>query len=458
MSHEGTPTPEIDHEFLQQAELILAEVGEEYFHEQFGLGREELQKTVTFGDHLGSAAAMLIDGKCPIGGKLAEAYREGGLKAVRTKVTQLSEFAPEFNLPIAASSWQREAQRNEPPGSDFLDQPRAEEAKTPVEAFVNVRPGLAEPHARAMLEAASLPDPETTKEAAAMMAPDDIAKTKTHSSKVALVPKKALLEKTKPRPEPLKVEKDIEEQARVRTKHHTLSPEPSVSSPQLARPSKIVRRSLELSTAKRRQKPAPVASAEPTLNLPIVLLPTAAIPPKPEIPERLFALPVELEAPEQTELYHPGTVPEMIALASPEQVDALVVSMPEIIHDQLADFMQTSESDTVAAAEELIVSIAVAADRLHELAMLDALDGPEAEQIEALIREWYKELLIKADITFDEETIDQLIEIIKAEVYGQDEGTHERKQADSALPDGVISSNVREQEIGRVAVRQLMPT
>lgn len=457
MSYEDPPTSETDQEFIQQAEQILVEHGEEYFHEQFGLGREELQQTVTFGGHQGSVAAMLTDEKCPVGGKLAEAYREGGLEAVQTKANQLSEFAPEFSLPIVASSWQREAQKKEPQRSDFLDQPQVGEAQILVKALGKVQTDLAEPHIRAMLETASVPNSETLKDKVDTSALAATAEAKAQSRPAPLVPVKTRSAKTMPASEFSRTSKIAKKSAPTRPNSNTLSNDKNVLAARESKPVKIKQKPELSPIVMSAQEPA--SNSQPELaSIKSDLLSTISVTShQSESPMQPFAQPSAFEGLEVAETTSVNLIPETLTPTRVEQVEKLIISLPEIIHDQLANYMQFAEPEAIAATEMLVTSIAAAADRLHELTMSDAQDGPEAEQIEALIREWYEELLTTAGITFDEETIDQLIELIKSDDYGQDKGTHEYKLPGSALSNGVTSSAVREQEIGRVAVQRLVP-
>ena len=105
MGFENRTTPTIDPGFEQ---LVTANGGVEYFESTFGLGLEELPQVVTFGSHTGTVAAMLLDEKCPVGGKIQEAYAQGGLEAVQQKLGQLTEFAPEFSIRVAPQTVARE--------------------------------------------------------------------------------------------------------------------------------------------------------------------------------------------------------------------------------------------------------------------------------------------------------------------------------------------------------------
>jgi hypothetical protein len=87
---------------------------EEYFQQVFGLGREELEQTVTFGGHTGTVAQMLTDEKCPVGSMIGQAYRQEGLAGVQEKLGLLTQMAGEkdgqklFDVRISEQSLERE--------------------------------------------------------------------------------------------------------------------------------------------------------------------------------------------------------------------------------------------------------------------------------------------------------------------------------------------------------------
>lgn len=100
-----------------------------------------------------------------------------------------------------------------------------------------------------------------------------------------------------------------------------------------------------------------------------------------------------------------------------EQTEALIVALPEIVQERLVEFMEIEDPEAVEPVQELIVEMAVVADRLHELFETGELDGEEAEQIVRLLVEQYTELLIYLEIEIDEKMIAAFIELICSEDY-----------------------------------------
>lgn len=452
MNHEGLTTPEIELEFAQEAEqIIAAHGGEEYFQEHFGFGREELQQTVVFGSHRSSVARMLTDEKCPIGGKLAEAYHEGGTEAVQTKINQLSEIAPEFTLTITNSSWEREAKKKEP-------EPLLEEKPEPTRAETTI-PGSDRPPTELRIRQRVVTEEMTTLNS-------EVKKGQDPPAVINELADKPLYNETVPISVPEAKPITTAELGVVDVGPEEVLPVQTVgASKEQVIPSPVI-------AALQKNAPEFVPPlSEPLevmeLGSEIVFEPVAGTSRESEASLTIgVTLPKPLLNEESSPTTETVAVSEAVAAIVPlkalthkqlVQTEQLVTSLAVIVYDQLADYMHSAEPEAIEAAEVLVVSIAAAANRLHKLTMSDELNSPEAEQIETLIREWYEELLTKAGINFDEETIDQFIELVKSEDYGQDKGTHEHKLPDSALPGGVTSSAVREQEIGRVAVQRLMP-
>lgn len=99
------------------------------------------------------------------------------------------------------------------------------------------------------------------------------------------------------------------------------------------------------------------------------------------------------------------------------QAERLLVALPETVQAPLVEHIENDEPETAAKLEKLVVKIAPAADRLHELAVSDQLDTPEANQIEQEIVETYKELLIQLEFEPDEEKITAFIESVRLKTY-----------------------------------------
>jgi hypothetical protein len=100
-----------------------------------------------------------------------------------------------------------------------------------------------------------------------------------------------------------------------------------------------------------------------------------------------------------------------------EQITYFVEAVPETVQEKLVTFMETAEPEQVIAMETLVVTIAQAAGRLHELVMTEQAGGQEAQIIEELISEWYTELLQTIGIEPEEKLIAEFIQKIKSESY-----------------------------------------
>ena len=103
MSTEGFPPAEqqLDSSFEARLE---EHGGIEDLQTRYGLGREEFSEVVTFGSHTGTVLDMVMDEACPVGGKIEEAYAEGGIEEVQKKLNSLNDFAPEFKLTVSGET------------------------------------------------------------------------------------------------------------------------------------------------------------------------------------------------------------------------------------------------------------------------------------------------------------------------------------------------------------------
>ncbi|HSX35833.1 MAG TPA: hypothetical protein VLH84_02755 [Patescibacteria group bacterium] len=57
-----------------------------------GLGPEDLGQPLTYGGHTGSLAEAIADPRCPVGGILGGAYRDGGFAGLQEKIGQMGDF------------------------------------------------------------------------------------------------------------------------------------------------------------------------------------------------------------------------------------------------------------------------------------------------------------------------------------------------------------------------------
>ncbi len=123
---------EVDRQVSSEA-VMEQPIDYDYILDTFGLGPQEASATITFGSYTGTVAAMLLDGRCPVGGAVAEGYTTGGLPGVETKLGAMKTLYGDFDLNISTEtrsyhegSTQRSelmakaATQKEPP--DFLDQ------------------------------------------------------------------------------------------------------------------------------------------------------------------------------------------------------------------------------------------------------------------------------------------------------------------------------------------------
>ncbi|MGC1176883.1 MAG: hypothetical protein WA843_02335 [Candidatus Saccharimonadales bacterium] len=127
------------------------------------------------------------------------------------------------------------------------------------------------------------------------------------------------------------------------------------------------------------------------------------------------------------------------------QVAAVCAELPEVIQSRLSECVWGDKPEQKVAAETLVLTISLAADRLHELAETGAMDSEEATQITGLLLQWYEELGMLLEVDISEQDIEQFIARICSESFGekaeailseiiQDEGTHEYKTDAFSIP------------------------
>jgi hypothetical protein len=86
-------------------------LNEDVLGQQFGLGAAEAMQEVTFGSYTGTAAEMLADPKCPVGGMIKKAYAEEGIDGVERKFASLQDMDPEFKFTITPETLEREGSK-----------------------------------------------------------------------------------------------------------------------------------------------------------------------------------------------------------------------------------------------------------------------------------------------------------------------------------------------------------
>jgi hypothetical protein len=100
-----------------------------------------------------------------------------------------------------------------------------------------------------------------------------------------------------------------------------------------------------------------------------------------------------------------------------EKVVTLVEVLPERVQETLVEYIKHAEPEIIEPVQEIIIELAVVADRLHEMAMTDQLDTVEAEQAQELLVELYVELLSSLEMEIDEEVIKAFVEQICTDDY-----------------------------------------
>ncbi len=108
---------------------------------------------------------------------------------------------------------------------------------------------------------------------------------------------------------------------------------------------------------------------------------------------------------------------------SVEHTETLIQALPVAMQEGLVEIMAGADDDEpeVVATGVMLVEIATAADRLHELAIIDQLENPEAEELQQLLGEWYEESAIRLELEVDEESTAAFIELIKSEDFQPDQ-------------------------------------
>lgn len=138
------------------------------------------------------------------------------------------------------------------------------------------------------------------------------------------------------------------------------------------------------------------------------------------IQELFLPLPVEAYQEQSTtpeKILHSITENREITPKVIEQTECLLEVVPESVQEILAEFLEVSDPEQVEAAQEMVINIAVMADRLHELATTDKLEGEEATQIKQLILEQYEALLTQLEVEYDQAMLEALIEQICSDDY-----------------------------------------
>lgn len=143
-----------------------------------------------------------------------------------------------------------------------------------------------------------------------------------------------------------------------------------------------------------------------------------------------------------------------------EQTEALVAVLPELVQESLVEHIRSAEPEKVEKLEELVVSIAEAANELTVLTESESPTLEEVGKVEAVILEKYEELLAELGIELEEEQKQDILIHIKSgdfsfamqQVQNQKiEKTPEMKHGASLIA-GI--KTVAHEVIGKFAVRQ----
>ena len=88
--------------FVAETSEAIAEAPD-YAHllETYGLGPQEMDQTVSFGNYTGTVAAMFTDERCPVGKMVADTYRAEGIDGVERKISGLQGLDGSFALTIS---------------------------------------------------------------------------------------------------------------------------------------------------------------------------------------------------------------------------------------------------------------------------------------------------------------------------------------------------------------------
>lgn len=98
MNHEVSP-PQIRKPDGSPNERVL--------NDQFGIGIEEANQRVQFGNYTGTVLDMLSDRRCPVGDKLHTTYLEAGIDGVVKQLEALSAMDPNFRVEITPQTLER---------------------------------------------------------------------------------------------------------------------------------------------------------------------------------------------------------------------------------------------------------------------------------------------------------------------------------------------------------------
>lgn len=107
----GGQSPEIDVELERVRQLVEQHGGEEVFLQRFGMGVEELSQPIEFNGYQGAWVDVVVDDKCPVGGRVESAYAKDGHQGVQNVVSGLEmAFDTPINLQVSEKTVARVAE------------------------------------------------------------------------------------------------------------------------------------------------------------------------------------------------------------------------------------------------------------------------------------------------------------------------------------------------------------
>lgn len=439
--------------------------GEAAIREQIGIGVEELSRHIEYGDYSGTLweatkrAFSDPDDPCPVGKGLMKAYSQGGIdgeRGVQEKLQALDMLSDSgFDSSITGQTREVEMQRQirsesneeQPPPPDDIDPPtpqRLTEAdhQKAITRENHSESNFAESSANTVdirltqavitiaqvAERQTVEAPESVQESPSPT--DSIQKTKIqpaiHAEHVTnLIPVAETVTETAFEPVELAPSEKLQKKLII-ADVETAVPAPTTRSVEVEVPDPT-------SPILADTSPEPVAEVQPSLTHF-----------KEVISEFVQAQEISEISPVEALPEPAPIIAQQIAeimpseeLKSEEQVESVVEAMPETVQGALVEYFERAEPEQAETVAELVVQIAVVAERLHVLAETGELESREASEIREVLAVWYEELMVHLDIEVDDEAFTRFIENICHEGYGQSEiadevihweqGTRERK-------------------------------
>jgi hypothetical protein len=158
----------------------------------------------------------------------------------------------------------------------------------------------------------------------------------------------------------------------------------------------------------------------------------------------------------------------VVTEAGPAELEPIITALeflPEATHRAIGEYLDESELEEIVVLQEMLVSMAPVLKRYETLILEASEESPEAEQIEAIIMEWYEEVMRSVDEPIESQKTAIFIENLKEKILlnkaarerSDDSGTHEHKfglpnlQTARKITDGI------ERQLGRLTVQGMAP-